>query len=353
MGTGTVEERLRSEAGPRPFRPWLRPGAEVIEVHEDRLHIAFANHTVTFNSPVTVRCVKALLARLGEGLDVTHLVSAAAAETEVGEGFARYVLEMLAGAHCLYWSDEDAADGPLDAYWASVGESPGRVASLLGTGRPLVLTTSRSASILEEALTAAGIPGRITAFAPGDAIESIAAAAEAMAETPSLVLAWDLPYRSVAACTVNDLAMTGKAVLFGACEGGVARLGPYVIPGSTACLACLNSRFLSNSAPEEMDLATACRARAGRRLGEPAPTHPVFLSSMAGLFVLEAGDILMRRPPRTLGGLIEYGLADGSCCRRTILKAPRCAACRAARPPRFAWNAGFLSPDVKDAAHDA
>ena len=260
--------------------------------------------------------------------------------------------KMLIGTQCLYWSEGEAPVSSLEEFWGLIGDDPAIARTLLSAVRPVVVATQRAAVMLEEALEAAGIAAAVTALAAGDSTDPIAAAVNAHEETPSLILAWDLSYRSAAARAVNDLAMRGSAVLFGSCEGLVGRVGPYVLPGCTPCLACLNSRLLSNAAPEEAACATALRAHSAEQIGRPSPTHPVFLKSMTGLFVLEASEILMKRPARTLGGLLQYSLADGEVRRRTILRAPRCSACGIARRPRFAWSANLASPEVKAGSHE-
>jgi hypothetical protein len=70
---------------------------------------------------------------------------------------------------------------------------------------------------------------------------------------------------------------------------------------------------------------------------------------MSAFFVLELAQIVALKPPQTLGAFVEYPAAGGGAVRRSFLRAPRCSVCAQHRPPRFAWNATFGSPDVKNA----
>ena len=137
--------------------PRLRPGAEVLEVSEDCLHIAFANHTATFNSPMIVRAVKTLIAGMSGGRGEDDLVASTAADTSMDVGLVRYVLEMLIGTQCLYWSEGEAPVSSLEEFWGSIGDDPAIARTLLSAVRPVVVATQRAAVMLEEALEAAGI----------------------------------------------------------------------------------------------------------------------------------------------------------------------------------------------------
>jgi bacteriocin biosynthesis cyclodehydratase domain-containing protein len=333
-------------------RPRLRPGAELFEVSEDKLHIAFPNHTVTFTTPIVTAGIKALLAAMEQDYDRHAVIVRVSTDNNLEPGFVSYLFEMLAASHCLYWSESEPKatnhGETLWDYFASIGESPAEMKELLAAVRPVVLTSESGRQTLVDALNLCGISADVLPLLPGTSVREIASELRShFNATSGLVVSWDFPYRSPAAQVINQTSMEGIPVLFGACEGLVARIGPYVIPMSTPCLECLNSRLLSHGGAEELSCFTAYRLRHQHVVQQPKPTHPVFLSSVAGFLVLELMQILLRRPPRTLGGIVEYGLADGSVVRRSLFKVPRCAACRTAQPPRLAWNVTFESPRVK------
>lgn len=333
-------------------RPRLRPGADLLEVSEDKLHIAFPNHTVTFTTPVVTTGIKALLAAMDQDEEAEAMIARVSFDNNLDAGFVSYLFEMLEGTHCLYWCESESTTSnhgnPLWNYFASIGESPARVKEILEAAHLVVLTSEVARQSLADGLAASGMVADVVSLPPTTPVSEIALEMRKHFDGRSgLAVSWGFPYRSPAAQMINQTAMEGISVLFGACEGSVARIGPYVIPRSTPCLECFNSRLLSHSGTEELSCFTAYRLRHQHVVQEHKPTHPVFLSSVSGFLVLELTQILLRRPPRTLGGVVEYGLMDGSVTRRSLLKVPRCVACKTAQPPRFAWNAMFESPRVK------
>ena len=349
---------LVDESRMRHGRPMLRPDVEVLWAAEDKLHLSFANHTVTFTSLAVTRIVDALLTEMEGGGDSDDLVDRAAHRVGVDPEMAAYVFEMLCETQCLYWLDEASArefDSPSEdndalwTYFASIGDDPESIARVLCEARPLVLSAESNAPVLEEVLLSGSIIADLLTIRPGTPIEEIGEQLrDRIAGGAALVAAWGLSYQSPAALIVNSVAMEGVPVLFGSCEGLVGRVGPFVIPRSTPCLECLNARLLTHSGPEELSSVSTYRLRHAHAVPRSRPTHPVFLKAVVAFFVLELQEILLNRPPRTLGGIVDFGLADGSVDRRAILRAPRCAACKTAMPPRFGWNATFPSPSVKN-----
>ena len=331
-------------------RPMLRPDAEVLWAAEDKLHLSFANHTVTFTSLEVTRIVDALLKEMDGGAGWDELAERAAQVAGVEEATAGYVLELLRETQCLCSTDGPVdLDDPLLAYFASVGDDPAAVARVLAEARPVVLSTEAAASVLAGALLAGSIMADLVPLRPGLPVAELEALVrERIAGGASLIAAWGLPYRSPAALVVNAVAMDGVPVLFGSCEGLVGRVGPFVVPRSAPCLECANARMLTQSGHEERSSVSAYRLRHAHAVPPTRPTHPVFLGAVVSYFVLELQEILLKRPPRTLAGIVDFGLADGSVVRRAILRAPRCPACSIARPPRFGWNATFRSPSVKN-----
>lgn len=346
------------EPASRHGRPKLRPDAEVLWAAEDKLHLSFANHTVTFTSLAVTRVVDALITEMERDGDSDDLADRAARRADAEPGLAAYVFEMLCETQCLYWFDDASANGlqsasgendPLWTYFASIGDDPASIARVLAEARPLVLSTESSAPVLTGALLSASIMADLVTIRPGTPIEEIGEQLrDRIAGGATLVASWGLSYQSPAALVVNSIAMEGVPVLFGSCEGLVGRVGPFVVPKSAPCLECLNSRLLTHSGAEEWSSVSVYRRRHAHAVPQPRPTHPVFLSAVTAFFVLELQEILLNRPPRTLAGIVDFGLADGSVERRAILRAPRCTACKSAMPPRFGWNATFPSPSVKN-----
>jgi bacteriocin biosynthesis cyclodehydratase domain-containing protein len=332
--------------------PVLRPGAELLEVGDTKLHVSFPNHTVTFNGVAAVRGVRALVSEMDNGAAGESLTHRAAQAAQLDAGFVDYLLNVLASSQCLYWPDHDegaSADSELERHFASVGESPATNARSLKAANLVVLAADRHADALRNALDSGGLSRDVLAFAAGTPAGDVESALTARAgEEATAIVSWGFPYGDPVSRLINAIALRGVPVLFGSCEGLVGRIGPLVVPGSTPCLECLNSRLLSNAGQEEYSRLDAHRLRHAHAVAECRPVHPALLVALASLFVLEIEDIVLGRPPTTLGGILELSLPERTLQRREVLKAPYCDACAAAVPPRFAWDVRFDAPIVKD-----
>ncbi len=331
--------------------PVLRPGAELFEVDEAKLYVSLPNHTVTFTGVAVVRGVRALIAEMARTSADDSLIDRAAACAGLKPGFVAYLLNLLQSSQCLYWSEPSSTavgDAALARYFASVGETPHENMRLLEQAALAVVAAEEHAAALRAALDSAGLASEVHGFASGTSVEEVEHALAAKPDqATTAIVAWGFPYESPVARVINRTAARGVPALFGTCEGQIGRIGPYFIPGSTPCLECLTSRLLSNAGQDELRRWEAYRLRHAHAVPECRPVHPALRTALASLFVLEIEDIVLARPPRTLGGILELSLAERTLQRRPVLKAPRCDACSAAVPPRFAWDVRFDSPMVK------
>jgi bacteriocin biosynthesis cyclodehydratase domain-containing protein len=330
----------------------VRPGAHVLAITADTLQIAFANYTATFNSPPVVQAATALLELLGEPINSDAAVRDAASATGLTEPFVRYVLETLARMHCII----DVPDGvlprdePIDAFYGYMSDNAAGLQADLSAARPLLVHFGGGLVDAAGLAIASGLHAtEALAVVPGaacqDALDEIA---ERIAHVSALVV-WGLPYRLGLTGSLNDLAIAHDTpVLFGACEGLVGRVGPYVIPGNTACLECATNRLLANAGAPERRALPAFRARYRDVVPEPWPTHPVFEQAVLAQWVLELTRIVGRVGAQTIGGMLEYRFGDGCAERHTVLRVPRCPACHPARPSRLPWDAVFPAPVVKN-----
>jgi len=266
VNNGAIEEResMSNMTEQMGGCPQLRPGAELLEVSEDKLHISFANYTVTFTTPVVTGIVKDLLAAMEHGGCQDEVINRVATHGNLEPGLVGYVFEMLVSSHCLYWSDPKGTsktdNDALGDFFASIGEDPELPKRVLEAARPLVLTSDASERILAEGFSASGICAEVVHFVPGTPIACVAdQIKQRLTSDISMIVSWDLSYRSPAARIINEIAMSGVPVLFGACEGLIGRIGPYVLPRSTPCLECLNSRLLTHGGAEEFSFVTNYR----------------------------------------------------------------------------------------------
>ncbi|TFI57028.1 TOMM precursor leader peptide-binding protein [Sphingomonas parva] len=104
----------------------------------------------------------------------------------------------------------------------------------------------------------------------------------------------------------------------------IGYVGPFVVPGETACLACLRARQnanLVNSADRRLAEAQAHRGQ------HVSVGHPALLAITAEIAAFEIHRFYAALPQWRVGHLIEYNLFGASMSRRRVFKAPRCAVC--------------------------
>lgn len=334
----------------------LRPGAHVFEISAEQLQIVFANYTTTFTSPPVTKGIRAILAALQPSSERVETVRQAAEISGLDTEFIDYLIDLLLNTKCLYCETKPAVvpagQDTLAEFYAYLGDDPSAALMALATARCLVVAPAASSGELAQLLHTAGLAAEMVAIPPSTSCAAALSQIEAhIGPAPPMLVSWNFPYRLPFARLLNDLALVRSVpILFGACEGVVGRIGPYVIPRNTACLECCNSRLLAHAGSPELQGFAEYRAKYHDVIPAPWPTHPVFHDAMAGLFAIELSQIVMKRPPRTIGGFIEHSFFDSAVQRHPVYKLPRCPACHPARPQRIAWDARFPAPMVKDRA---
>lgn len=348
---GPLGEPAVEDSAPRYV--CVRPGAHMLASSTDMLQLAFANYTVTLNSPPVVQTATALLQLLREPTPPQAAIRQVTTATQLTDTFVQYVLETLVRCRCIVTLPDNVQphEEPLDAFLAYASDNPAELRRDLGDARPLLVHFGAGNA---DALHLVGASGLQTAgdiaITPGAACPAVLDQITQSLAQASVLVVWGLPYRLGLTASLNDLAIAcNKPVLFGACEGLVGRVGPYVLPGNTACLECATSRILAHGGAPEHRAVPAYRARHRDVVPEPWPTHPAFEVAVLSQLVLELTRICGRLGSQTIGALIEYRFGDGCADRHTVLRVPRCPACHPARPPRLAWDATFPAPVVKNA----
>jgi bacteriocin biosynthesis cyclodehydratase domain-containing protein len=350
-----VHDSSVTSSAPGLELPALRPAAIVFDVSPDELQVAFPNHTVTFTGVPVVRGVQALLAAFEAGATRDDAVAAVAARAELGVGFVEYIFKLLVDNNCLYWKGRDEAP-PLDRlgrFYAGLGDDPASVAKRLASTAVTVITLDDAAERLGTVLTSAGLRDDVIALdhraRPEDAIRRLEE--RVASSTPSVLVCWDIAYRLPFARLVNDWASQHCVpTLFGACEGAVARVGPFFVPRNTACLECANARLLTHAGAGELRCFGNYRQRFADRIAQPIPSHPLFAEVVERQLVLEVAHIALGRPPHTLGALLEWTFGEPGAIRRPVLRVPGCEGCRAPGPRRIPWDVRFPAPIVKGVA---
>lgn len=334
----------------------LRPGASVLESSSERLLIAFANYTVTFSSPPVTKGIHALLSLLQGNRTRVEAIRLGSEMTGLDPEFIGYLIDLLLTNNCLYKRSLPAVQlteqNALVEFFAYLGQDPALTIAACRAHKLLVVIPSSANEDFAQLIDAAGLVADLLVVRPGTSCRVALAQIEDLAgSSSSMLICWNFPYRLPFARLLNDLAIKIKTpILFGACEGVVGRIGPYVIPGNTACLECCNSRLLAHAGGAELQAFTAYRVKYEDVIPSPCPTHPLFHDAVVRLFAIELSLILTKNPPRTIGGFIEHRFFDSAVSRHTVHKVPRCPGCSSPRPQRFAWDARFAAPTVKNSA---
>ena len=135
--------------------------------------------------------------------------------------------------------------------------------------------------------------------------------------TVALVLAAGEPERDL----LDDAMAVGQPhVLVSACEGAV-RLGPFVVPGSTACLRCIDA---------ELAAPTSGEGWCWRRWpGRPSPVDAATTYAAVGLAVRDVLAYLDGDRPMTWSATLTLGPVPGEegLVPRRWRRHPHCGCC--------------------------
>lgn len=321
----------------------MRPGANVFAHSPDRLQIAFPNHTATFVSARVVRTVRALVEALAAPVARAEAIERASAAAGVDPGVAEYVLDLLWSSRCLRRTRSGEVARPADPlaeFLSSLGDDGEATVARLREAQ-LAVVQGDAGEPIEGALAEAGLRVDPLRALPGDDVGAIVEHVRGVLDAgATTILCWGVPYRLPLAAQLNALALQARVpILFGVCEGVVGRIGPYVLPGASSCLECLNRRALSHAGPREAEAHAAWSGGTDAIVPEPWPVHPAFRGVVLRLLAIELADVVLGLPPRSIGGVTELTLAHGLPERHPVYQVPGCPACGERRPRRWAWDA--------------
>jgi bacteriocin biosynthesis cyclodehydratase domain-containing protein len=220
-----------------------------------------------------------------------------------------------------------------------VGVALARVLAAAGVGRVRVVDGGR---VLEQDCSPGGL-------APGDVGRPRAAAARtavirsapdhpdqeaAGGHAPDLVV---VAPRGDAAGLLPDPGLSrqlmrgGTPHLYAGVVETLGSVGPFVVPGVSACSHCLSLRRADEDPVWPVLLAQHC---SGRTATVPA-CDAALAASIAGLAALHSLIYLDGGSPPSLGGWVEVSMVDGSMRRRGLDPHPDCGCC---------WAAGTTAP---------
>ena len=262
-----------------PARPTLRPGLAVAR-HDDR-HLRVGtdppHRLVVADRPV----VRRLLEALGEGADLPDL-----------DGPAWLVLRSLHEAGLLVDADSLARlrpDDPARATWSQFGAGAAERLAARERARVVVWASPEvrepAVRLLRQAGVAVGEPGP-----SGRGADAWLVASDGELDRGAL----------------DDLVRDGTPHLAMSSAMGAVRLGPFVVPGTTACLRCVDAG-LAESDPRRALVVEQTTLRPG----VPGPPQDPALTQLAvGWAVRDLLRYLEGDPPSTWSTTVDLGPTD-------------------------------------------
>jgi bacteriocin biosynthesis cyclodehydratase domain-containing protein len=104
----------------------------------------------------------------------------------------------------------------------------------------------------------------------------------------------------------------------------IGYLGPFVIPGETACLECLRARQNANLVDSSERRIAEQVAFEGQKV---AAVHPAMVAILAETAAFELSRFYGGLPEWNVGKMIEVNLFATTMSSRKVFKAPRCPVC--------------------------
>ncbi|WP_431673927.1 TOMM precursor leader peptide-binding protein [Rhizobium leguminosarum] len=319
----------------------LLPDVVFIPIQPDIAQLAFSNHSVTFNGMPIVTALESAIDALRAPLSLSCFVKNMHERTGASEQLSEMLIDLLLNAKCILRRKGGVKTNPSFADQLNLRSDHTNEGS---DTAPILFCPNDKKDFFSDLFSQCDVQGPIIGFEYGKQPRDVRSVVEQVISenVKQLVLVWGFPYRASLPRIVNELSLqNGFPVLYGTCDSAVGRVGPWVLPGSTSCLECLLSRFASNGGINEVVANKHYRIATERYLPLPALVHPAFGSMLASAFLQEATKVLKRIHPSTMGSLWEYDFLSPQPIKRTVLRAPRCQACKPSNAPRLPWNAVY------------
>ncbi|HEX3763069.1 MAG TPA: TOMM precursor leader peptide-binding protein [Kofleriaceae bacterium] len=126
-------------------------------------------------------------------------------------------------------------------------------------------------------------------------------------------------------CVANRLPFYPVAL-----RNHVGQIGPYVVPGETACYECLRARQNSHLADPAADRAAEMVAFDAQDLASYHPAMPPAIAHVAAMQLVKVFGRILAFSPRA--SFIELNLLVPRLVTRRVLRIPGCAVCRTLEP---------------------
>jgi bacteriocin biosynthesis cyclodehydratase domain-containing protein len=294
-----------------PARPLLVPWVRPIELGDGLIELRSPE---TFY-PLRHQILSAAFRAVGDRLDGTQEVETIAADPpdDLEPTTILFLLKLLRSLGLLLDGAEVENGGGARGQLLFLGNftvAPGVVQRRLAAATVEVAGPEALAELILRRLRVAGC----------ERAARVAVAALGEGAGPELtVVCADAPARSHFAAANEAALRTGRPWLRVAVHNDLAWLGPLVIPGETACIACMEMREAANARSEgsQPDFPLGS-------LGSSAPMEDLLAVQAAA----EAARFLGRfAAPATVGGTFELSAKSPATQRHPILRDPECLAC--------------------------
>ena len=329
----------------------LVPGTEVIPVDKDSILLRSFSGTLMISGEfVGLELVRALDKA---GLDAPLSALKDQISDRFSDEFESFVT-LLGDKGLLLERPRDAPIGHDEAYWQSQGRDAATTSAALAAATVLVvgmgqvglsaagaLARGGTGQLLlvdseeEHAEAAAAACRRIGAKA-----RSVAGTVDGLANWEELVAESDL----VVVCS-DDMSLAGYDRANESCNHAGKRwtsvridrthglIGPFVIPGQTACFACYDLRSRANARhPSDHEALGRHRKSQHYRLPGSWPIAPEFGAILGNLVAMDVRRVLAGGLVSTaFGRVIDIDLHSLETEAHEILKLPRCPVCSRAR----------------------
>jgi bacteriocin biosynthesis cyclodehydratase domain-containing protein len=295
--------------------------------------------------------VRRLLARLSSGDHTAEQLLGGFAESE-RDAVKRLVDELLA-RRLLYRRDagepepgQRLPEDPIDVFYWHFGLRQADVVARLGDVPLAILGVNEISRHLSLSLAAAGFDNFSIVDSPPlrngamFAVDALIPDRWNPAKTPISLTSWTGSVEAVPpACVIatddagdqQELRQWNRFCI----DRGIyflpvllldllAYIGPFTVPGETACYECLRARQFANAADPEAAFVIE-QARAGGR--HIVGFHSLMAQLAAGVAAMELLKFYAGIPRSRTGNVIELSCLAGTMVPRKILKVPRCPAC--------------------------
>lgn len=312
----SLAELARHASTPLPEKPLLVPWVRPAELGDGLLELRAAETFYPLRHPLLAAAFRAVAARLDGRHDLDSLCQDLPAGLEAST--VTFLLKTLRANGLLLAGEELGGGGengrPRRLFFSSFTVHPRAVERRLAAAVVQVVGPDRLVGRIAGQLRAAGF---------SRAAERAAADPEADDDADLLIACADVPAPAFFS-HVNDLALeAGRPWLRAAAHGDRAWIGPLVLPGESACFACLQARERASA----QGSGEAPQLDPGA-LGAFAPQEDLLALQAAA----EASRFLGRfAPPATVGQVYELSAASPAARPHPVLRVPGCPACGSRR----------------------